>query len=61
MLDPQHFQISQGLAAYLYDKAEILKKNEKSWIPFLDIIFENANKPELLGVSEHVVFVVRKI
>jgi ubiquinone/menaquinone biosynthesis C-methylase UbiE len=51
----------EGLAAYLYDKAEILKKNERAWIRFLDIIFENANKPELLGASEHVVFVGRKL
>jgi hypothetical protein len=28
--------------------------------PFLDIIYKNANRPELLGTSEHVVFVGRK-
>jgi ubiquinone/menaquinone biosynthesis C-methylase UbiE len=49
------------LAAYLYDKAEIIKKNEKAWNRFLNIIFENANKPELIGTSEHVVFIGRKV
>lgn len=50
----------EGLASYLYEKAEIIKKNEKAWKRFLDIIYENANRPELMGVSEHVVFIGRK-
>jgi ubiquinone/menaquinone biosynthesis C-methylase UbiE len=50
----------EGLASYLYDKAEVIKQNEKAWARFIDLIYENANKPELLGMSEHVVFVGRK-
>jgi ubiquinone/menaquinone biosynthesis C-methylase UbiE len=51
----------EGLASYLYDKTEVLKKNDKAWNRFLDIIFENATRPELMGTSEHVVFIGRKI
>ncbi len=50
----------EGLASYLYDKAEALKKSPKAWNHFLEIVFKNATRPELLGSSEHVVFVGRK-
>ncbi len=50
----------QGLASYLYEKTEIIKKNDKAWNHFLEIIYENATQPELLGSSEHVVFVGKK-
>ncbi len=51
----------EGLASYLYDKAEVIKKHEKAWARFVEIIFQYANRPELLGASEHVVFVGRKV
>jgi hypothetical protein len=47
----QHFETfaCEGIASYLYEKAEVIRKNEIAWIRFLDIIFENSTKPELLG------------
>lgn len=50
----------EGIASYLYEKAEVIRKNEKAWKRFLDIVFENSTKPELLGSSEHIVFIGRK-
>jgi ubiquinone/menaquinone biosynthesis C-methylase UbiE len=50
----------EGIASYLYDKTEVIKKSPKAWNQFLEIIYKNANRPELLGASEHVVFVGRK-
>lgn len=50
----------EGLASYLYDKTETLKKSAKVWNRFLEIVYENATRTELLGSSEHVVFVGRK-
>lgn len=50
----------QGFASFLYEKAEHLKKLPKAWNLFLDLVFKNATRPELLGNSEHVVFVGRK-
>lgn len=50
----------EGLASYLYDKASLIKGNEKAWKRLLDIVYENAHRPELLGFSEHVVFVGQK-
>lgn len=50
----------EGLAAYLYDKAEIFKANTQAWEQLKNIIFQNATRPEILGMSEHVVFVGRK-
>lgn len=50
----------EGLAAYLYDKAETFKANPQAWENLKNIIFQNATRPEILGMSEHVVFVGRK-
>lgn len=50
----------EGIASYLYDKAEIIKKSPKAWDNFLEVVYRNANRPEILGSSEHVVFVGRK-
>lgn len=50
----------QGFASFIYEKAEHIKKSPKAWRLFLDLVFENATRPELLGASEHVVFIGKK-
>lgn len=50
----------EGIASYLYDKAEVIKKSSVAWNRFLEIIFQNSTRPELLGTSEHVVYIGKK-
>ncbi len=50
----------EGIAAYIYGKAEIIFKNPVAWRKFIEILFQQSKEPSTLGMSEHVVYVGQK-
>ncbi len=47
----------EGIAAFLDEKAEILKQNKQTWSNFIELIYLTATDSSVIGSGEHTVFV----
>jgi SAM-dependent methyltransferase len=50
----------EGLSSHHREATERLRKNERAWQLWWDIILETSNEPSLVGASEHILYVGRK-
>lgn len=50
----------EGLSSHHREATERLRRNERAWQVWWDILLETSNEPSLVGASEHMLYIGRK-